>query len=40
VEIRGTGYMWRAMEKTPEVKDNVAVMRMCKDRQVRCDVIY
>lgn len=33
VELRGTGYMWRALEKTPEVKDNVTIMRMCKDRQ-------
>lgn len=32
-EIRGTGYMWRALEKTPEVKENVTVLRMCKDRQ-------
>ena len=39
VELRGTGYMWRTLEKTPEVKDNVAFMRMCKDRQVRCDII-
>ena len=39
-EIRGPGYMWRALEKTPEVKDNVRVMRMCTDRQVRYGVIY
>ena len=38
-EIRGASYMWRALEKTPEVKDSIKVMRMCKDRQVRC-VMY
>lgn len=39
-EIRGTGYMWRALEQTvPEVKEEVTLMRMCQDRQVKFDVI-
>ncbi|KAL9962877.1 hypothetical protein ACROYT_G032027 [Oculina patagonica] len=33
VEIRGTGYMWRALDSTPEVKEGVSFMRMCQDRQ-------
>ena len=34
-EIRGTGYMWRALENNlPGVKEEVELMRPCNDRKV------
>ena len=40
VELYGTGYIRRALQQIPGVKECVQVMKLCQDRQVMFDVIY